>query len=213
MNKRQKANSHHPSQGRRLPEDQPSAPGAHVGWSGRALVSLGSLRRAQTAVTWWGEKLGVVLLITATVERSTPSLELRWDRGRGTQRGARLAWPPVLGRQAARADPVWPRGQALAHLEPWAAWSQSPGAYGRDRQGPSGQPAAPPPQAADRWEDEAHRDQGCAQGHMQVRATTRSLCPGPGPWQGLPRCPWRSEERRVGKECLRLCRSRWSPYH
>ena len=25
--------------------------------------------------------------------------------------------------------------------------------------------------------------------------------------------PLRSEERRVGKECLRLCRSRWSPYH
>ena len=23
----------------------------------------------------------------------------------------------------------------------------------------------------------------------------------------------RSEERRVVKECLRLCRSRWSPYH
>ena len=23
----------------------------------------------------------------------------------------------------------------------------------------------------------------------------------------------RSEERRVGKECFRLCRSRWSPYH
>ena len=23
----------------------------------------------------------------------------------------------------------------------------------------------------------------------------------------------RSEERRVGKECLRLCISRWSPYH
>ena len=22
-----------------------------------------------------------------------------------------------------------------------------------------------------------------------------------------------SEERRVGKECLRQCRSRWSPYH
>ena len=26
-------------------------------------------------------------------------------------------------------------------------------------------------------------------------------------------CKARSEERRVGKECLRLCRSRWSPYH
>ena len=25
--------------------------------------------------------------------------------------------------------------------------------------------------------------------------------------------PVRSEERRVGKECERLCRSRWSPYH
>ena len=25
--------------------------------------------------------------------------------------------------------------------------------------------------------------------------------------------PVRSEERRVGKECLRQCRSRWSPYH
>jgi hypothetical protein len=23
----------------------------------------------------------------------------------------------------------------------------------------------------------------------------------------------RSEERRVGKECRRVCRSRWSPYH
>ena len=25
--------------------------------------------------------------------------------------------------------------------------------------------------------------------------------------------PLRSEERRVGKECYALCRSRWSPYH
>ena len=24
---------------------------------------------------------------------------------------------------------------------------------------------------------------------------------------------FRSEERRVGKECVSLCRSRWSPYH
>ena len=28
-----------------------------------------------------------------------------------------------------------------------------------------------------------------------------------------PSALWRSEERRVGKECERLCRSRWSPYH
>ncbi len=31
--------------------------------------------------------------------------------------------------------------------------------------------------------------------------------------QGMLRGMGRSEERRVGKECLRLCRSRWSPYH
>src|SRR3546814_13965989 len=24
---------------------------------------------------------------------------------------------------------------------------------------------------------------------------------------------WSSEERRVGKECVRTCRSRWPPYH
>src|SRR3546814_16073580 len=29
----------------------------------------------------------------------------------------------------------------------------------------------------------------------------------------LPRVSKRSEERRVGKECVRKCRSRWSQYH
>src|SRR3546814_17016739 len=28
-----------------------------------------------------------------------------------------------------------------------------------------------------------------------------------------PDAPARSEERRVGKECVSTCRSRWSPYH
>ena len=30
-------------------------------------------------------------------------------------------------------------------------------------------------------------------------------------WESLDAI--RSEERRVGKECLSVCRSRWSPYH
>src|SRR3546814_12728570 len=30
---------------------------------------------------------------------------------------------------------------------------------------------------------------------------------------GLADGAWRSEERRVGKECVSTCRSRWSPYH
>src|SRR3546814_20014032 len=29
----------------------------------------------------------------------------------------------------------------------------------------------------------------------------------------LGECEARSEERRVGTECVRTCRSRWSPYH
>ena len=33
--------------------------------------------------------------------------------------------------------------------------------------------------------------------------------------EGLEQVPMfvRSEERRVGKECIEPCRSRWSPYH
>src|SRR3546814_20450820 len=30
---------------------------------------------------------------------------------------------------------------------------------------------------------------------------------------GVSRTSKRSEERRVGKECVSTCRSRWSPYH
>ena len=41
---------------------------------------------------------------------------------------------------------------------------------------------------------------------------------GAAPPEGAPITTWdpprrRSEERRVGKECVSLCRSRWSPYH
>src|SRR3546814_11565166 len=31
--------------------------------------------------------------------------------------------------------------------------------------------------------------------------------------KGRPLTEGRSEERRVGKECVSTCRSRWSPYH
>src|SRR3546814_6708365 len=30
---------------------------------------------------------------------------------------------------------------------------------------------------------------------------------------GFGKSTWRSEERRVGKECVSTCRSRWWPYH
>src|SRR3546814_15093629 len=39
----------------------------------------------------------------------------------------------------------------------------------------------------------------------------RSKVPAPNPtWLNFVK---RSEERRVGKECVSKCRSRWSPYH
>src|SRR3546814_8316848 len=31
--------------------------------------------------------------------------------------------------------------------------------------------------------------------------------------EGVVQAKYRSEERRVGKECVSTCRSRWSPYH
>ena len=31
--------------------------------------------------------------------------------------------------------------------------------------------------------------------------------------EGIMLSEIRSEERRVGKECASMCRSRWSPYH
>src|SRR3546814_11350262 len=51
----------------------------------------------------------------------------------------------------------------------------------------------------------------------------RDLSVGPRNWDYMRhyRLAWhifdngisRSDERRVGKECVRTCRSRWSPYH
>src|SRR3546814_14703544 len=36
---------------------------------------------------------------------------------------------------------------------------------------------------------------------------------GTGNWNFQPAVPLRSEESRVGKECVSTCRSRWSPCH
>src|SRR3546814_4559570 len=43
---------------------------------------------------------------------------------------------------------------------------------------------------------------------------SRHGCVTPTPCRrALPHDACRSEERRVGKECVSTCRSRWSPYH
>src|SRR3546814_1399032 len=43
-------------------------------------------------------------------------------------------------------------------------------------------------------------------GKLRLRSTPRAFIRVAG-------CLSRSEERRVGKECVSTCRSRWSPYH
>src|SRR3546814_17585420 len=50
--------------------------------------------------------------------------------------------------------------------------------------------------------------------HRAARApaTTRPSSSASAPPPSTP-CCGRSEERRVGKECVSPCRSRWSPYH
>src|SRR3546814_10371253 len=45
------------------------------------------------------------------------------------------------------------------------------------------------------------------------RPTSPSARRVPPPDDERPDRPRRAEERRVGKECVSTCRSRWSPYH
>src|SRR3546814_2245600 len=53
-------------------------------------------------------------------------------------------------------------------------------------------------------------DHGQANRHDRVRqGPAAAVCPD---LRGLPGL-WRSEERRVGNECVSPCRSRWLPYH
>src|SRR3546814_6326798 len=58
--------------------------------------------------------------------------------------------------------------------------------------------------------------QTCALPILRSRRTLATVTSTPHFSQTTPRCLrrlYRSEERRVGKECVSTCRSRWSPYH
>ena len=46
-----------------------------------------------------------------------------------------------------------------------------------------------------------------------ITVAAKSGMPDPAMNPRLRLAVMRSEERRVGKECDRVCRSRWSPYH
>src|SRR3546814_18610642 len=53
-----------------------------------------------------------------------------------------------------------------------------------------------------------------AVGHATQQAGTQLMAEIRGLMKVSPTVGWgRSEERRVGKECVSTCRSRWAPYH
>ena len=49
--------------------------------------------------------------------------------------------------------------------------------------------------------------------HLRGKYSVAPAAPGWVQWVALDIDGLRSEERRVGKECWHVCRSRWSPYH
>src|SRR3546814_4906033 len=59
-----------------------------------------------------------------------------------------------------------------------------------------------------RLDDEAGFESECAAGHALGFDGKTLIHP-----SQVPVANQRSEERRVGKECVSTCRSRWSPYH
>src|SRR3546814_16838841 len=83
-----------------------------------------------------------------------------------------------------------------------------------------GCPCAETPGAAGRL---THANTGASQGSPAFAqrcpmgsVKTRRLKPGGRPKKTVPRPAWTlrsSEERRVGKECVSTCRSRWAPFH
>src|SRR3546814_18582093 len=73
--------------------------------------------------------------------------------------------------------------------------------------------AEPPGTRCRRTDDPRHRHRvACplAQGEQRLEPT---VVIGECPRAHQQLAIVRSEERRVGKECVRTCRSRWSPYH
>ena len=61
------------------------------------------------------------------------------------------------------------------------------------------------------WEDTG-RYKGSVYG-PNISDMTIGVRDASGALHPMPVVRFRSEERRVGKECASMCRSRWSPYH
>ena len=133
---------------------------------------------------------------------------------RPTLSAMRVEWAPEASRVATLCAPGHKGLAAVPDMRPRDSRGRPPSALGPEwlRGGRGGWISRQP-----RGED-AREDREGAEAWRRVWEP-----PGPGRPSDArsPREPQppafvskaRSEERRVGKECLRLCRSRWSPYH
>ena len=169
---------------------RPGAPGRGVRLPARS--ALRSCPRART-VRAAGAAATAAAAAAAALRRSSPS---RRPGLRAHECGEDRAWkglfPKLSPASHARLTPhrgLWsPRPGAAAHVGPVGGLCRGLGrALGGRRVVGVLQPCG----------------EGCEAGWRGSGLRGDAA----GPHRG------RSEERRVGKECLRLCRSRWSPYH
>ena len=100
--------------------------------------------------------------------------------------------------------------------QPWAAGGMARGCPGMGQMEKEwNKRESEIPRVTERREKDAAREKRgvMPRGGSRQRVLQSSLAQEYSMSQTIPGQRLRSEERRVGKECLRLCRSRWSPYH
>src|SRR3546814_13167887 len=111
------------------------------------------------------------------------------------------------GALRSNAEPLWPRHRGQSRPQASGLVHQGIAGIGRISQ---------PGQSGARWANGPFHDSGFLR-TMAVRPSRLSAVLRPfGVGDSVPSAAevlFRSEERRVGKECVSTCRSRWSPYH
>ena len=125
---------------------------------------------------------------TSEARASVPSPHLPWQVGRQASWAGPDFFLDSLPASCGALAPFRLCSHSQPQSSPWDLTSEAQASA----------PSPHPPQWVSR---QASRDGECWSAPI--------LCAGIYPLSPLTR----SEERRVGKECLRLCRSRWSPYH
>ena len=123
-----------------------------------------------------------------------------------------LTWGSTTG---AVAGVIGVESQLPPQYENGAKWYATKGTYASLRQLNAGTATLPQWSLGDAWPNYSNNYQASLLGYQIVKNQFMPSAATGNSYMALARSSAspRSEERRVGKECLRLCRSRWSPYH